>query len=73
MRPFERKNKMKTILAAIVFTAIGSVSAVRAAPPTVMPSPGYDRALADSRKARAEPVIIEPRTVSPPKRKIRRR
>lgn len=64
---------MKTILAAIAFAAIGSIASVRAAPPTVVPSPGYDRALAQSRNARADPLVEQPRTVLPHRRRIRRR
>jgi hypothetical protein len=63
---------MKTVLAALAIALIGSLSSARAAPPTVTPSPGYDRALAASRDARAEPVVAQPRTILRYKRKIRR-
>ena len=56
-------NRLCTAVAVLAFvTAGGSLSQVRAAPPTVTPSPGYDARLQEQRKAAesAEPVAPAP-------------
>jgi hypothetical protein len=58
-----RRNEMKRSFAALaiaVLVALGglaSLTAVRAAPPTVTPSPGYDARLQEQRAA---PAYYEP-------------
>ena len=50
-------------VAILALTTVGgSLSQVRAAPPTVTPSPGYDARLQEQRKAaaNAEPVELAP-------------
>ena len=62
---------LKSVFAAVLVISAGALTVARAAPPTVQPSPGYDRALAESRKARMEtPVIVPP---PPPVRPTQRR
>jgi hypothetical protein len=58
---------------ALIVAAAGGTRGAYAAPPTVQPSPGYDRALMESRRERVEaPVIVAPVTplapVRPPHR-----
>jgi hypothetical protein len=54
-------NRLCTAVAVLAFvTAGGSLSQVRAAPPTVTPSPGYDARLQQSRNAAASAQPVEP-------------
>jgi len=54
-------NRLGTALAVLAFaTAGGLISQVRAAPPTVTPSPGYDARLQESRNAAASAQPVEP-------------
>lgn len=56
-------NRLGAAVAVIALATAGcSLSQVRAAPPTVTPSPGYDARLQEQRKAAAsaEPVELAP-------------
>ncbi|WP_027583289.1 hypothetical protein [Bradyrhizobium sp. Ai1a-2] len=57
------------VIGLVTALALGSVAASRAAPPTVVPSPGYDARLQESRAAsRAptfDPVAPAPKPVVP--------
>jgi hypothetical protein len=48
------------VFALALGTAGGSLWPVRAAPPTVTPSPGYDARLQEQRKAAANAEPVEP-------------
>lgn len=64
--------------AVVALGLLTSPAIVRAAPPTVVPSPGYDLRLQESRRARAAehyapsyygaPVKVAPRATRPPDR-----
>jgi hypothetical protein len=54
-------NRLGTALAVLAFATIGgSLSQVRAAPPTVTPSPGYDARLQQSRNVATSAQPVEP-------------
>ena len=56
-------NRLGAAVAVLALATVGgSLSQVRAAPPTVTPSPGYDARLQEQRKAAesAEPVAPAP-------------
>jgi hypothetical protein len=57
-----------TVLAAAALMVAGAPAPVLAAPPTVVPSPGYDARLQDSRKAAtaASPAVVDPAPSSAP-------
>jgi hypothetical protein len=61
--------RISAVLWSIAALALGSVAGSHAAPPTVVPSPGYDARLQESRGApRApafEPVMPAPKPVVP--------
>jgi hypothetical protein len=67
-------RRISTALWSVAALALGSVAASYAAPPTAVPSPGYDARLQESRAASRvptfEPVAPAPRLVVPhrPKR-----
>lgn len=69
---------LKSVCAAVLVISAGWIGVARAAPPTVQPSPGYDRALAESRKAQVEAPVISVAPPPPPpvrptqRRKVRR-
>jgi hypothetical protein len=58
------ENDMKRFYAGLVYAAVAAlvaaVAPARAAPPTVVPSPGYDARLQEQRDARVihEPVFV---------------
>lgn len=62
-------RRISTALWSVAALALGSVAASHAAPPTVVPSPGYDARLQESRAAsRApafEPVAPTPKPMVP--------
>jgi hypothetical protein len=61
-------SKMNRLCTALVIAALGlPISAVRAVPPTVTPSPGYDARLQESRKANsgASPTVVQPTPPAP--------
>jgi hypothetical protein len=62
-------RRISTALWLVAALAPGSVAPSHAAPPTVVPSPGYDARLQESRAARAptyyEPMLPAPRPVAP--------
>jgi hypothetical protein len=63
---------MRLLFAVLVLSA-ACASAARAAPPTAQPSPGYDRALAESRRTEAQaPMAAQPSPVLPHRHKPRR-
>jgi hypothetical protein len=47
-----------SVIAAVVVTAL--LTPALAAPPTVVPSPGYDARLQESRKATTHPIVVDP-------------
>ena len=63
----EAEERMYRWGAAVAILALatvgGSLSQVRAAPPTVTPSPGYDARLQEQRKAAANAEPVEPAPV----------
>ena len=62
-------KRSRMVLLAVLALAAGSA---RAAPPTVVPSPGYDARLQEQRAAAAasgQPAVPAPKPVSPAKRK----
>jgi hypothetical protein len=70
-RARHRRSKMNRICTACAVAALmvtGMLTPVLAAPPTVVPSPGYDARLQDSRKAATatNPTVIDPATPSAP-------
>jgi hypothetical protein len=56
--------RISAVLWSIVALALDSVAASHAAPPTVVPSPGYDARLQESRAAKSAPAF-EPVTPAP--------
>ena len=69
------ENDMKRFYTGLVYAAVAALAAAvapaRAAPPTVVPSPGYDARLQEQRDARVvrEPVLPVERPV--PRRHVR--
>ncbi|HLZ03045.1 MAG TPA: hypothetical protein VKR55_12940 [Bradyrhizobium sp.] len=54
-------NRLWTASAAAALLMVGAVAPAVAAPPTVVPSPGYDARLQESRKAiAATPSVVDP-------------
>ncbi|MCA6108919.1 hypothetical protein [Bradyrhizobium cenepequi] len=57
-------RRISAVLWLVAALALGSVASSHAAPPTVVPSPGYDARLQESRAARSVPAF-EPFTPAP--------
>lgn len=60
-------KRMVTSAAAAALLVLTSMLPVRAAPPTVTPSPGYDARLQQSRAA---PTVVEPVAPMPPRKPV---
>ena len=53
-------RRISTVLWLVAALALGSVASSHAAPPTVVPSPGYDARLQESRAPSRAPTYYEP-------------
>jgi hypothetical protein len=52
--------RISAVLWSVAALALGSVAPSHAAPPTVVPSPGYDARLQESRAVSRAPTYYEP-------------
>jgi hypothetical protein len=70
-----KMNPVCTVSAIAALMVAGTLAPVFAAPPTVVPSPGYDARLQESRKAAAatHPAVVDPAPPTAPRHHTKRK